>query len=217
MFTVFSNENVVKFQYSTEEHAFPLQLSSAIFSETHVIRVLPKFTLAPLGQDSYDTYFELNFGSGYEIKTVDNDVFTTIYHYKFVPYYSKLISPIESLGVDLLFRYVTKTNPKNALYFYCSDNQMCILAWKNGEFFLANNYAVSSDDEVFYFAMLVVEQLDLPADSVYFGFIGAVAQYSSFKNMFANYLQPLAHCYSDVSHHSREELAVAAFFGQCIL
>ncbi len=217
VFTVFSKENTIKFQYVSTEHIFPVLLTDAIFSETHLIRALPKFTLAPLGQNRYDTYFELNFGSGYEIKTVDNDVFTTVYEYKLVPYYNKLISPIESLGVDLLYRYIHKTNPKNALYFHYTDNQISVLAWKNGQFSLANSYAATCDEEVFYYTMLVVEQLELPVDSLYFAFIGSVQQYEAYKNIFDNYLNSLVKCYSEMTDQSLEEFALANFFGHCIL
>ncbi len=94
------------------------------------------------------------------------------------------------------------------------EHTISLMVWKDGKLLAVNRYTSETKDEVFYYVMLAVEQLELPLDKLYFGCVGSTQEYAGHKVMFQNYLPPLQQC-SAQSTNSTD--AVAQFFAECVL
>ncbi len=217
VFSVYSKDVELKWQSVSYEHAFPTALNDAIFSETHLVHALHKSTLAPLGEPEYAPFFEVNFGKGYATATQDSELFTVVYEKTAIAYENSLVSAKHTTDIDVVYRYAAQKNYPNAVYVYHVEDVVTVLAWKDGLFALANRYTADNEDELFYYVMLVVEQLELSAADIHFSLLGTRNQHTSYHKLFQNYLAPLhlgnAEQASDASLHSQ----LADYFGRCVL
>lgn len=217
VFLVYSKDLLIKWQSKSESHSFPTQFKDAIFSETHLVRVQNKCTLAPLGEEDYSPYFNTNFGSGYSYSTQDSELFTLVYENTPVPYANRLVSTRQAIDIDIFYRFALEKNYANALFFYHSGEEATILAWKDGQFALANRYTADNEDELFYYIMLVVEQLELPAADLHFNMVGTRAQHTTYHSLFQNYLSPLHLSNLEQGSDATVKTQLAYFFGKCVL
>lgn len=217
VFTVYNKDHLAKWQYTAADHTFPNEFADAIFSETHVLRMLPKATLAPLGESDYAPYFKINFGEGYIIGALESELFTIVYENTPIPYNHKLVSAHEKVDLDVFYRYANQKNYRNALYFYHIQNEVSILAWKDGKFVLANRYAADNADELFYYVMLVVEQLELPVPDMHFALAGSKEQHIAYHKLFEKYLAPLHLTNKAEDSEANEVVQLANFLSKCVL
>lgn len=217
IFTVYNKDLLAKWQTSSNTHDFPAELQEAIFSETHVVRVLNKSTLAPLGESEYEAYFNVNFGKGFNIATQDSELFTVVYEDVTIPYSTNLVSARETTDIDVVYRFASQKNYTNALYFYHANDEVTIWAWRDGQFVLANRYAADNEDELFYYVMLVVEQLELPANDIHFALLGTRTQHTAYHSLFQNYLSPLHLSNLEQGSDATIHTKLADFFGKCVL
>ena len=134
-----------------------------------------------------------------------------------------LVGVQENIDINLLFAYAADKAKTDAVYFYKQADRITVLAWKDGKFALANRYPADNLDEVFYYIMLVVEQLELHPADIYFEAICTKGLHESYHALFKNYLAPL-HLSSDVltyttsvSEEDAEAICLAHFFAQCVL
>jgi hypothetical protein len=113
-----------------------------------------------------------------------------------------------------MHKYAAAIRHENALYYWLHEHTISLMVWKDGKLLAVNRYTSETKDEVFYYVMLAVEQLELPLDKLYFGSVGSTQEHASHKVMFQNYLPPLQQC-SAQSTNSID--AVAQFFAECVL
>ena len=217
LFTVYNNNLDLKYQIISRDQSFPVSLADAIFSETHLLRMLNKCTLAPLGEQDYAPYFSINFGGGHSIVTQDSELFALVYEDTPTGYTNQLVNPRITTDIDVLYRFASQGGYANALYFYHAENQVTILAWKEGKFVLANRYTADNEDELFYYVMLVVDQLELSPADIHFSIVGTTQQHVSYHPLFNKYLSPLHLCNSQQVEGSTDSIELAHFFSQCVL
>ena len=217
VFTVYNKDLAQKWQVVASNSELPTELKDSIFSETSLIRVGDQFTLAPLAEENYSPYFSINFGANHTIATQDSELFTVVYKNTDIAYANKLVGARLTTDVDVFYRYADQKNYPNALYFYQINDQVTILAWKDGKFMLANRYASDNEDELFYYVMLVVEQLELPAGDIHFSMVGSKEMHSNYHALFKNYLAPLHLSNEGTQIGSSEHEELANFMGTCVL
>jgi hypothetical protein len=217
LFTVYNKDLVQKYQMISPDLSFPDSLADAIFSETHLLRMLNKCTLAPLGEQDYAPYFFVNFGGSYSIATQDSELFTLVYEDTPTDYTRQLVNPRITTDIDITYRFASQGGHANAVYFYHVENEVTILAWKDGKFVLANRYAADNEEELFYYVMLVVDQLELPPTDIHFSVIGTKQQHASYHLLFKKYLSPLYLCNREQVEGTTDTIELAHFFGKCVL
>ncbi|MEN8696004.1 MAG: DUF3822 family protein [Bacteroidia bacterium] len=216
-FVVYSKELIIKYQSVTTDGELPPLLVNAIFSETHLVRVADKFTLAPLGEVDYSPYFNLNHREGHNLATEDTELFTVVYNDTPLAVQGQLVGEKLTTDISLTYHYGLSKAHKNALYFYVVDDILTILAWQKGEFILANRYAVANDEELFYYVMLVINQLELSASDLHFELIGSSSQYEQYTGLFKKYVSPLQSRQSAKTSSDDASNVLAQFFGTCVL
>ncbi|PCJ64134.1 MAG: hypothetical protein COA58_14210 [Bacteroidetes bacterium] len=225
-FKVYSKDNQVRWSSLEKEGVLlPSELKESIFSSTSIISMGSKFTLVPLNVDLDKEFMELNFGKIGDLKTTVLDklkvVEETKGNYKSVV--SSLVNSEEYVDIGLLYKYSADKANGDALFFYPYQNSVTIVAWKDNQFQLANRYPSDNLDELFYYVMLVVEQLELNAEKLYFECISSKGVHESYHVLFKNYLAPLhlskvdIAANQDVNDDQRQTLILSQFFAQCVL
>ena len=218
VFTVFSKDNILKFSSDNGSSSMlPIELQGAIFSTTDTISVAARATLTPLADESYSSYFQANFGQAHqELKYQSTNDFTIVYEATPVTkeLLHEVVNPQEHSDIHLMHTYAAAMRYENAIYYWLYNDTVSLLVWKEGRLVLTNRYKSDTKDEVFYYIMLAVEQLELHADKLHFGFVGSKAEHAVYQVMFQNYLPPLHLC-STGSSTDIDELA--QFFAECVL
>jgi hypothetical protein len=225
IYQVFKKDNLLKWKTVIHGQVIPEQLKDAIFTSSTLISCNQDFTLAPLQLEDYSNFYSLNFQDSSPIKCFDTEEFTIVSKesgsVKKVSEY--LVGVQENIDINLLFAYAADKAKTDAVYFYKQADRITVLAWKDGKFALANRYPADNLDEVFYYIMLVVEQLELHPADIYFEAICTKGLHESYHALFKNYLAPL-HLSSDVltyttsvSEEDAEAICLAHFFAQCVL
>jgi hypothetical protein len=222
---VYSKEHQLKWSTVSEE-ILPIDLVNAIFSSSTIISSLGRFTLAPANMEDPKKFFEANFSNVGSLKTSSNEDFNIIEetHKGYKSVVDLLINTEEYSDVGLFYGYGAQKTNGDSLFFYPANNGVTIAAWKEGKFMLMNRYPADNLDETFYYIMLVVEQLELNAENLYFECICSKGAHESYHAMFKNYLASL-HLYkldealdlSSVSDDRKQILILAQFFAQCVL
>jgi len=218
VFTVFSKDNVQKFSSDNGSlNTLPDALKESIFSTTNTISVCARTTLVPLSENLYSSYFQANYGEEHlELRHQNTDDFRVVYESTSATHslLSEVVNPQEHTDINLMHKYAAAIRHENALYYWLYEYTISLMVWKNGKLLAVNRYTSETKDEVFYYVMLVVEQLELPLDKLYFGCVGSGQDHASHKAMFQNYLPPLQQC-STQSANSTDP--VAQFFAECVL
>ena len=218
VFTVFSKDNVQKFSSDNGNlTTLPDALKESIFSTTSTISMCARSTLVPLSEDIYTSYFQANYGEEHlELRHQNTDDFRVVYESTPVTQrlLSAVVNPQEHTDINLMHKYAAAIRHENALYYWLHEHTISLMVWKDGKLLAVNRYTSETKDEVFYYVMLAVEQLELPLDKLYFGSVGSTQEHASHKVMFQNYLPPLQQC-SAQSTNSTD--AVAQFFAECVL
>lgn len=189
-FKVFGKDNNFKESYTTDTVGFPSELEGAIFSSTKKVSIGSNFTLVPAGETEIDTYFNLNFKTKTDLKSKECGVFKIVY--PLLPNESdldaKLVSAQDYSDIELVYAYLSIQSIEDGLFFYVMEDVVTVLAWKNGVFQLANRYPASNDDELFYYVMLVKEQLDLSHEKLRFEYLGDQKTLDSYRPLFKDYI-----------------------------
>ena len=220
-YQIYSKDNQLKHRFvHTDASSFPEELSSAIFSSTYLQLVNSKFTLCPLSEDKIDAFFELNHGTGVDFLTAQNDTFKIGFEKpkSLDTLTDKLVNTTMATDIELLFEYASKKNHSNAIYFYEHQGVLTIIAWKEGAFALSNRYPVANVDELFYFVMLVIEQLEIPIQDIHVACIASLEKFEEYQSLFKNYLPTfqrtsVAENKANVDHTE----VLSHFFAQCVL
>lgn len=225
IYQVFKKDNLLKWKTVVHGQQLPEQLKDAIFTSTTLISCNENFTLAPLQLENYSNFYSLSFQDSSPIKCFDTEEFVVVAkESSSVKEVAKnLVGVQENIDVTLVFAYAADKAKTDSIYFYKQADRLTVLAWKEGKFMLANRYPAENLDEVFYYVMLVVEQLELQAAEIYFETICTKGQYESYYSLFKNYLAPL-HISPDVltyqtsaTEEDTEASYLAHFFAQCVL
>lgn len=207
------------------EEDLPSELENSIFSLTHVVVGNTNFTLLPVSEADNAQSFKLNFLSEDSLNFSLYEDIKIVYN---VPAAAtslskQLVNAALDSDATLALAHFTKKEHSNAIYFYEADNILTIVAVKKGVLHLANRYNVDSLDELFYYIMLVVEQLELSPDSLHVECISTAGVHEEYTKLFKNYLPSikltaLQHSVNNgdnLEHKDAQQLA--AFFSQCVL
>ncbi len=225
VYLVYGKDHNLKWIHTTKEVEYPNVLANCIFSTSRLITAFQNFTLAPLGSVNYASFYELNFGNENVLATSNTEEFMEVYkpneRYPIVS--KRLVSDLQHTDIELVYQYASQKSYKDALYFYTYDNKLTVMAWKEGKCFLANRFPADNLDEVFYYIMLVIEQLELPADSLHFESICSKGRHETYHSLFQKYVSPLylSTLASSTSvaqeEKAKEAETLAQFFAQCVL
>ena len=222
IYQVFSKDSLLKWSSLTHVGAsFPAELSGAIFSTSKLLFANLKFTLAPLESNSPENYFTLNHSNGAALEVFAGEEFKLICESPILlqGFYDNIVSAQKEYDITLFYNYLSAKAYKNVLFYTLSEKQLTILVWKDGVFQLANRYSAENMDELFYFVMLVVEQLDLVSDSLHFECLLPKEEHQEHFALFKNYLPPLHLTASPQCQEveNRELWNTAHFLSQCVL
>tara|TARA_B100001059_G_scaffold236483_1_gene287238 strand:- start:586 stop:1314 length:729 start_codon:yes stop_codon:yes gene_type:complete len=221
IYQIYSKDNQLKYRLNHHDiSSFPEELSAAIFSSTYLQLVNSKFALCPLVEEKIDPFFQLNHGTGIDFLTAQNGTFKIGYekHQSFDLLTQKLVNTNVATDIELLFEYTSKKTHKHALYFYEHQGILSIIAWRDNVFVLSNRYSVGNTDELFYFVMLVIEQLEIPIQKIYVECIASLDNYEEYKSLFKNYLLSFQHTtILDFKSNEDNSKILSHFFAQCVL
>ena len=222
---VYSKDHQLKW-FKVCQETLPQELTNSIFSSTYVTSALSRFTLCPTNVSNANDFFNLNFDNAGALRTLACEDFNIIEETSdtYTDVVGSLINKEEFIDVGLLAMYGSQKAGGDSLLFYPYKQGVTIAAWKKGQFMLVNRYPADNLDEVFYYVMLVVEQLELSTESLYFESICSKGLHESFHAMFKNYLAPLHVCQLDAVLNDatndaevKQKLVLAQFFAQCVL
>jgi hypothetical protein len=83
---------------------------------------------------------------------------------------------------------------------------------------LSNRYPIANADELFYFVMLVIEQLEIPVQDIHVECIASQDKVDEYKSLFKNYLSPIHQpVLSDETSSKDNTQVLSYFFAQCVL
>ncbi|MEY2924226.1 MAG: hypothetical protein RLZZ337_774 [Bacteroidota bacterium] len=224
VYNVFAKDNTLKWSHTSSNNELPNDLEHAIFSNTHCICAVHKFVMVPSeGLDAKDA-FQLSYGTSSQLKTELIDHVKLAYQCTGFAeaITSKLVNYKLESDIGIALAYFGKKKHSDAIYFYEYQNTVSIFAYKNGSLVFANSYLVTNTDELFYFVMLAVEQLDLPVEDLYVECISTKGKHESLSVLFKNYLPalhltPIQWAYNTDSNLDKDIQTLSAFFSQCVL
>lgn len=222
VYSIYGKDNQLKFRVFSSEHEFPDELSSSIFSVTHVQIVNAKFSLAPLNEENLTSLYELNHGKSSQLTFNQNEIFKIGFEKPSAldKLDDKLVNANLITDIELFYEHGFKLKHPNAIYFYEYGGLLSIIAWKKGSFLLCNRYDVANVDELFYYIMLVVEQLDIPIESIYVACVSSDEKFVQYQTVFKNYLpviERLIGVDSDQKQAEENDHVLTNFFAQCVL
>ena len=224
IYSIYSKDNQLKHQLVIDsddsDFSFPKELSTAIFSSTNLQIINSRFTLCPLSEDKIDAFFTLNHGVGIDFLTAKNDTFKIGFEKpKALDLLTtKLVNTNTATDIELLFDYTSKKKHSHAIYFYEHKGILSLIAWKDGKFMLSNRYPIANADELFYFVMLVIEQLEIPVQDIRIECIASDDKAEEYKLLFKNYLPLIQQLALSEESSSKDNTQVLShFFAQCVL
>lgn len=224
IYSIYSKDNQLKHQLVIDsddsDFSFPKELSTAIFSSTNLQIINSRFTLCPLSEDKIDAFFTLNHGVGIDFLTAKNDTFKIGFEKpKALDLLTtKLVNTNTATDIELLFDYTSKKKHSHAIYFYEHKGILSLIVWKDGKFMLSNRYPIANADELFYFVMLVIEQLEIPVQDIRIECIASDDKAEEYKLLFKNYLPLIQQLALSEESSSKDNTQVLShFFAQCVL
>ncbi|NNJ56011.1 MAG: DUF3822 family protein [Bacteroidia bacterium] len=225
---VYSKENTLKYcEIQPNSSDIPSAISSSIFSKTTCISVAQNFVLASLSDNDFKAFYNLNFDSFDELKTDELEDFRVIHN--LTPNVQHVIKNLVNANVvsdiSLVYQAFLQKGYQHAVYFYTVGNTVSIFCIKEGKLRIANRYPADDLDELFYYVMLLIEQMEMPADKVHFECLTSKGRHESYHSLFKNYLPPLNltnvvvdNSFLPLEHHDlKAEFLQATFFAQCVL
>lgn len=185
-----------RLQHNEVNHEVKALLSSSIFASTSLIHANGGFTLCPndTPREEFATYYQLTYNRSVEPKAhvLDKD-YTVLFTSadQSAEWKTLLVEPEELTDLDILHSYKSGLTQSNAIYFSKLDGELLIRVYSAQNLLLANRFSIDSKDDIFYFIMLAVEQLQIDINKVHFELIGHDEEYEELKRMFSNYLPML--------------------------
>lgn len=176
------------------DHELKALLSSSIFASSTIVQCNGSFTLCPNDTNAEDhlQYFQLTTGASVQPRShvLDKD-YTVLFQREGAEWSKLLVEPDVLTDLDILHSYKSGLSMTNAVYFSKLQDQLLIRVYSAQNLLLANRFSISSKDDIFYFIMLAVEQLNIDIQKVHFELIGDEEEYEELKQMFSNYLPML--------------------------
>ena len=132
---------------------------------------------------------------------------------------SKLVNANVHVDIQLYIQYALASQKSNAVYFYESENKLNVVCIKEGKLHLANTYAIENNDDLFYFIMLVVEQLNLEPATLHIETICSKGKHEDYLVLFKNYLPAIRLTDSKAIMHNpvSAQYVVPMFLAECVL
>ena len=226
VYQVYNKDNALKCKFVLDhKSSYPVSLQNAIFSSSTLVSSGMPFSLGPLNDSEIKLHYSLNYGLSDNLEIQESELFAIAYNspYAFTAISQQVVGLQRTSDIHLGYTYTAQKSHKNAVYFYCQANEITVFAWKEGQFMLANRYPSENADETFYYVMLVIEQLELNPNELYFECISTKGMHETYITFFKNYVSPLH--LANVSFPSgqttldenKEEELLAYFFAQCAL
>ncbi len=222
LFQAFSKDHTLKYSHVSSDHVIPDAIKSSIFSKTTCVNGRCNFILAPLGEDDYTPYFITNHKTYTKLALENLEQFSVVQDIddQLSGVIKDLVNPDIKTDVAI-WHDAIKGRHANSLYFYHCEDLLTAMVFKDGGLLLINRYAVENHDELFYYIMLLVEQLDLPVQDLHFECIATSGEHEVLQALFKNYL-PTLHLapYGQLQSESsdlRLEHILAGIFSECVL
>jgi hypothetical protein len=216
---IYSRDNQLKMIEHTSDLAI---LDNLIFNETHYVAVGHDFSLVPSSVEDADSVYRLQFGTDSHVKSDQVDDIKVIYSDN-QEWAGKLVNSIDHTDIQLFIQYALAKKKNNALYFYQLEQKLRLVCIKDGKLQLANSYTIENNDDLFYFIMLVVEQLEMEAESLYIETVCTKGKHEDYLVLFKNYLpsinlSPLGVSHADtVQSNLIQNNPVSIFLAECVL
>ncbi len=220
VFQVWNKEGNLKWTASQDTQELPADLQNAIFSTNKLVHIGNAMTLAPLDAQNLQDYYNINHASVADLAHLPTDEFNVVFakDSSTQSLSKQLVGTEEHIDIELIYQHFKDKYSTDAIFFYCLENQLTLLAWKDGQFHLANRFPADNLDELFYYVLLVVEQLDLSVTTLHFECIAATVEFTQYAELFQNYLAPLIrHSTSNTIEEDSTQYLVAHFAAQCVL
>jgi hypothetical protein len=224
---VYTKDHHLKWCMVQDKPETPSELEGAIFSKTTCINSVENVVLTPLHTENVTEFYSLNYAEFEELHQENLEKFAVVQNVSGAAssVIKKLVNPEISSDVSVLFKAVSQSSVANALYFYSSSNKVNVMVFKDGGLQLVNRYPAENQDELFYYIMLVVEQLELPVNNLHFECIASSGVHENLQSLFKNYLPTLHLIKMDVDfsylpeslQDHKSDFIQASYFSQCVL
>lgn len=225
---VYSKDNTLKYcEIQPISSDVSNTLANSIFSKTTCISAAQNFVLASLTNSDFEAYYKLNFASFDKLYDDKLEDFTVVHNLTPAIQHNlkKLVNPDIVSDVSLVYRAFLQKGYQNAIYFYTIGNLVTIFCIKEGRLRIANRYPSDDLDELFYYVMLLIEQMEMQAEKIHFECLTSKGRHESYHSLFKNYLPPLNltnvvvdNSFLSLEHHDlKSEFLQASFFAQCVL
>ena len=225
---VYSKENSLKHCEILPTTAdVPQYISNGIFSKTTCISVAQNFVLASLADSDLASYYTLNYPSFDQLKEDKLEDFRVVHNLPTVIQLNSksLVNADIISDVSLVYKGFLQKGYQQAVYFYTIGNTVTIFCIKEGRLRIANRYPADDLDELFYYVMLLIEQMEMQADKIHFECLTSKGRHETYHSLFKNYLPALNltnvitdNSFLPLEHHDlKSEFIQASFFAQCVL
>ncbi|MFY0645158.1 MAG: DUF3822 family protein [Bacteroidia bacterium] len=212
---------------SEGEHEVKSVLSTSIFESTTVIDVNPDFVLCPIGlsQEEQGKHFQLSYEKSGELLSQPlSQEIDIVYPRQELPFdlASFLVNPISRVDIQLLHEYKSGLQTKNAVYISSIDQQLLIRIYSGQNLLLCNRFDTQNLEEIRYFVLFAVEELNLDISALHFEFLGSQKEYEPLKELFNPHLPMLLKLPGksfdqfDLSSQTIDELADRWFTSICL-
>ena len=225
---VYSKDNTLKYcEIESISSDVSTAIANSIFSKTTCISAAQNFVLASLADTDYPAYYNLNFSSFDKLYEDNLEDFTVVHNVTPAIQHNikKLVNPDVVSDISLVYKAFLQKGYQQAVYFYTIGNTVTIFCIKDGSLRIANRYPADDLDELFYYVMLLIEQLEMSAEKIHFECLTSKGRHESYHSLFKNYLPPLNltnvvadNSFLSLEHHDlKSEFLQASFFAQCVL
>lgn len=226
VYQVYNKDNALKWHLvSDHKSSYPVALQNAIFSSSTLVCSGMPFTLGPLNDAEMGLHYSLNHGLTGDLEIQESELFAIAYSQPsaYADISKQLVGLQKTSDIHLSYMYTAQKSHRNSVYFYCQANEITVFAWKEGQFMLANRYPSENAEETFYYVMLVIEQLELNPNEIYFECISTKGMHETYVSVFKNYVNTLhlanvtnsgAH---DTIDENKEDELLSYFYAQCVL
>jgi len=225
-FQVYDKEDQLKWSFVSSEACLPQVLVDAIFSNSTYISVAQNFVLTPSNASNKQEFYALSYTEADALEYTNLEDFTIVHN--LTTRFNNLLQGTANAkicnDVSVVYPNIHKQAIKDSLYFYITEGVLTIFVHVKGNLHLINRYKIESNDELFYYVMLVVEQLDLPIESLNFECLATSGEHEVYQSLFKNYLPKLelTKFQSNLSFAPEDgklksEFLQSSYFAQCVL
>lgn len=215
---IFNNQRELKWGFRSTDLSFPEALNGAIFSKTHCIQHQCRTVLVPVTDRDHPRHFELSYGKSASLIHEDLESLSVVYEplSDVFTMRKSLVNPVITCDVAVLLKQLDQREG-DTLYLFPDQRMLSVLLVRDGVVQLMNRYPIKDQDELFYFVMLVVEQMGVRSESVDVKCACASKDLEHLNDLFRNYLPRLQPTNEPATNDHTTQEVQALYLAQCVL